>query len=82
MNLWVQSKLPNPSKFLLMKSFLFRKGGYSMHAIAEASNKDTLPKGISLAESQYVNLEHGSSRVGVLLKNNTDQAITLPSSWV
>ena len=56
-----------------------RKGGYSMHAIAEASNKDTLPKGISLAESQYVNLDHGSSRVGILLKNNTDQAITLPS---
>ena len=59
-----------------------RKGGYSMHAIAEASNKDTLPKGISLAESQYVNLDHGSSRAGILLKNNTDQAITLPSKTV
>ena len=59
-----------------------RKGGYSMHAIAEASDKDTLPKGISLAESQYVNLDHGSARVGILLKNNTDQAITLPSKTV
>ena len=53
-----------------------------MHAIAEASDKDTLPKGISLAESQYVNLDHGSSRVGILLNNNTDQAITLPSKTV
>ena len=42
----------------------------------------TLPKEISLAESQYVNLDHGSSRVGILLKNNTDQAITLPSKTV
>ena len=35
-----------------------------------------------MAESQYVNLDHGSSRVGILLKNNTDQAITLPSKTV
>ena len=53
-----------------------------MHAIAEASDKDTLPKGISLAESQYINLDHGFARVGILLKNNTDQAITLPSKTV
>ena len=59
-----------------------KKGGYSMHAIAEASDKDTLPKGISLAESRYVNLDHGSSRVGILLKNNTNQAITLTSKTV
>ena len=59
-----------------------KKVGYSMHAIAEASDKDTLPKGISLAESQYVSLDHGSLRVGILLKNNTDQAITLPSKTV
>ena len=35
-----------------------------------------------MAESQYVNLDHGSSRVGILLKNNTNRAITLPSKTV
>ena len=53
-----------------------------MHAIAEASDKATLPKGITLAESQYVDLDHGSSRVGILLQNNTDQAMTLPAKTV
>ena len=39
-------------------------------------------KEFTLAESQYVNLDHGSARVGILLKNNTDQAITLPFKTV
>lgn len=59
-----------------------RKGGYSMHVVAEPSIKATLPEGISLAESQYVSLDQGSSRVGILLQNNSDHAITVPAKTI
>ena len=59
-----------------------KKGGYSMHAVAEASTKATLPEGVSLVEEQYVNLEHGSSRVGLLLKNDTPHSVTIPAKAV
>ena len=53
------------------------KGGYSVHCVAEPSLKTTLPEGISLAGEQYLDLKQGSSRVGILLQNETEKDITV-----
>ena len=53
------------------------KGGYSVHCVAEPSLKATLPEGISLAGEQYLDLKQGSSRVGILLQNETEKDITV-----
>ena len=53
------------------------KGGYSLHCVAEPSSKSTLPEGISLAGDQYLDLKQGSSRVGIILQNETEKYISV-----
>ena len=53
------------------------KGGYSLHCVAEPSSKATLPEGISLAGDQYLDLKQGSSRVGIILQNETEKDISV-----
>ena len=53
------------------------KGGYSLHCVAEPSSKATLPEGISLAGDQYLDLKQGSSRVGIILQNETETDISV-----
>ena len=54
-----------------------QKGGYSLHMVAESSTQAKLPEGIALAGDQYLNINQGSSRVGLIFENQTEKPITI-----
>ena len=58
------------------------KGGYSLHVVAEPSAQATLPEGVSLAGEQYLNINVGSSRVGILLQNETEKEVTIKTKAI
>ena len=54
-----------------------KRGGYILHAVAEPSLKANLLDGVSLAGEQNVSLGQGSSRVAILLHNETGHNISI-----
>ena len=70
-------KIPPFSTINISGSVRLPKGGYSLHVVAEDSNTSNLPDGINLAGEQYTNIGLGSSRVGVLLENQTEDIVTI-----
>ena len=54
-----------------------QKGSFSLHVVAEPSIQAKLPEGIALAGEQYLDITHGSSRVGLLFENQTEKPITI-----
>ena len=54
-----------------------QKGGYSLHVVAEPSTQSKLREGIALAGEQYLNINQGSSRVGLIFENQTEKPITI-----
>ena len=45
--------------------------------VAESSTQAKLPEGIALAGDQYLNINQGSSRVGLIFENQTEKPITI-----
>ena len=70
-------KVPPFSTINISGSVRLPKGGYSLHVVVEDSDSSNLPDGINLAGEQYTNICLGSSRVGVLLENQTENTITI-----
>ena len=70
-------KVPPFSTINISGSVRLPKGGYSLHVVVEDSDSSNLPDGINLAGEQYTNICLGSSRVGVLLENQTEDTITI-----
>ena len=70
-------KVPPFSTINISGSVRFPKGGYSLHVVVEDSDSSNLPDGINLAGEQYTNIGLGSSRVGVLLENQTEDTVTI-----
>ena len=70
-------KIPPFSTINISGSVRLPNGGYSLHVVAEDSNTSDLPDGINLAGEQYTNIGLGSSRVGVLLENQTEDIVTI-----
>ena len=54
-----------------------KKGGFSLHVVAEPSIQAKLPEGIALAGEQYLDITQGSSRVGLIFENQTEKPITI-----
>ena len=71
------TKVPPFSTINISGSVRLPKGGYSLHVVAEDSNTSDLPDGINLTGEQYTNIGLGSSRVGVLLENQTEDIVTI-----
>ena len=70
-------KIPPFSTINISGSVRLPKVGYSLHVVAEDSDLAELPNGVNLAAEQYTNIGLGSSRIGGLLENWTEDVVTI-----